>query len=112
VPLDTAVQFTVSKEQFQVGPCHHLKACPEVVDEVEGLQLLRLAATTLNKQSRTADKGLSSSLRDGRGGGGSQQFIIKKQLGTKCYTGPQNGTDSSETLFYSIFPFIYKPSSR
>jgi hypothetical protein len=32
----------------------------------QGIQIWRVAANTLNKQSREADKGWSSSLEDGR----------------------------------------------
>jgi hypothetical protein len=41
-------------------PCHHGKVRPQVADVGEGLQIWRLAANILNKQSRTADKGGSS----------------------------------------------------
>jgi hypothetical protein len=34
---------------------------PQVADGADGLQLLRVAANVLNKQSRTADRGWSSS---------------------------------------------------
>jgi len=42
-------------------------ARPQVADGGEGLQTWRVAANTLNKQSRTADKGWSSSLDVRRG---------------------------------------------
>jgi hypothetical protein len=38
-------------------------ACPWVADGGGGLQMWTVAANILNKQSRTADKGKSSSLR-------------------------------------------------
>jgi hypothetical protein len=41
-------------------------ARPRVADRGEGLQIWRVAAYILNKQSRTADSGWSSSLGDGR----------------------------------------------
>jgi hypothetical protein len=47
--------------------CHHGMARPRVADGGEGLQVWRVAANILNKQSRTADKGWSSSLGIGRG---------------------------------------------
>jgi hypothetical protein len=47
-------------------PCHHGMARPQVADGGDALQVWRVAANILNKQSRTADKGLSSSLRVGR----------------------------------------------
>jgi hypothetical protein len=42
-------------------PCHHDMARPHVADGGDGLQILRVAANILNKQSRTADKVWSSS---------------------------------------------------
>jgi hypothetical protein len=48
-------------------PCHHGMARPQVADWGNGLQIWRVAASILNKQSRTADKGWSSSLGVGRG---------------------------------------------
>jgi hypothetical protein len=47
-------------------PCHHGMARPQVADGGDELQIWRAAANILNKQSRTADKGLSSSLGAGR----------------------------------------------
>jgi hypothetical protein len=47
--------------------CHHGMARPQVADGGDGRQILRVAANLLNKQSRTADKGCSSSLGVGRG---------------------------------------------
>jgi hypothetical protein len=38
-------------------PCHHGMARPEVADGGDGLQIWRVVANILNKQSRTADKG-------------------------------------------------------
>jgi hypothetical protein len=40
---------------------------PQVADGGDGLQIWRVAANILNKQSRTADRGWSSSLGVGRG---------------------------------------------
>jgi hypothetical protein len=48
-------------------PCHHGMACPQVADGEDALQFWGVAANILNKQSRTADKGWSSSLGVGRG---------------------------------------------
>jgi len=42
----------------------------------------------MNKKSRPADKGWSYSLRVGPGADDSSP--LKKQLITKCYTGPRN----------------------
>jgi hypothetical protein len=44
------------------APCHHSMARPQVAVVEEGLQIWRVAANILNKQSRTIDKGWSSSL--------------------------------------------------
>jgi hypothetical protein len=44
---------------------------PQVADGGDGLQIWRVAANILNKQSRTADKGWSSSLGVGRGANNS-----------------------------------------
>jgi hypothetical protein len=48
-------------------PCHHGMARAQVADGGNGLQIWSVAANILNKQSRTADKGWSSSLSVGRG---------------------------------------------
>jgi hypothetical protein len=46
---------------------HYGMARPRVADRGDGLQVWRVAANILNKQSRTADSGWSSSLGVGRG---------------------------------------------
>jgi hypothetical protein len=46
--------------------CHHGMAGPRVADKRDGLQIWRVAANILNKQSRTAESGWSSSLVVGR----------------------------------------------
>jgi hypothetical protein len=38
-------------------PCHHGMARPQVADGGDGLQIWRVAANILNKQSRKADRG-------------------------------------------------------
>jgi hypothetical protein len=48
-------------------PCHHSMVRPRVAEGGEGLQIWRVAANILNKQSRTADKGWPSSSGVGRG---------------------------------------------
>jgi hypothetical protein len=48
-------------------PCHHGMARHRVADTGVGLQIWRVAANILNKQSRTADRGWPSSLGVGRG---------------------------------------------
>jgi hypothetical protein len=47
--------------------CHRSMARPRVADRGDGLQIWRVAADILNKQSRTADSGWSFSLGIGRG---------------------------------------------
>jgi hypothetical protein len=49
------------------SPCHHSMARTRVADGRDGLQFWRLAVNILNKQPRTNDKGLSSSLGVGCG---------------------------------------------
>jgi hypothetical protein len=44
---------------------------PQVEDEGDGLQIKGVAANTLNKQSRTVDKGRSSNLEVGHGANNS-----------------------------------------
>jgi hypothetical protein len=51
--------------------CHHGMARPQVADGGDGLQVWRVAANILNKQSRTADKRWSSILGVGRGANNS-----------------------------------------
>jgi hypothetical protein len=48
-------------------PCHHGMARPQFAGGGDGLQILKVAANILNKQSRTADRGWSSGLGVGRG---------------------------------------------
>jgi hypothetical protein len=55
-------------------------ARPQVADGGDGLQIWRVAANILNKQSRTADKVWSSSLGVGRG---ANKFLAKKK--NACY---------------------------
>jgi hypothetical protein len=47
---------------FRWVPCHHGMSHPAVANGGDGLQVWRVAANILNKQSRTSDKGWSSSL--------------------------------------------------
>jgi hypothetical protein len=53
-------------------PCHHVMARPQAADGGGSLQLWRIAANILNKQSRAADNGWFSSLGVGRGANNSQ----------------------------------------
>jgi hypothetical protein len=65
-------------------------ARPQVADGGEGLQIWRVAANILNKQSRTADKGWSPSL----GVGLTTHHCKKNKFVAKCQKGPQTWTDS------------------
>jgi hypothetical protein len=55
--------------------CHHGTARPHVANGEEAVLILRVTENILNKRSRTADKGWSSSLRI-RGGGGVENLHI------------------------------------
>jgi hypothetical protein len=55
---------------------HNGMARPQVADGGDALQLWRVAVNILNKQSRTTDKGWSSSLGFGRGANNSSQEKI------------------------------------
>jgi hypothetical protein len=57
----------VSRFHIKWVDCHHGMARPRVADRIDGLHIWRVAAYMLNKQSKTADSGWSSSL--GVGGG-------------------------------------------
>jgi hypothetical protein len=63
-------------------------AHPQVVDGEDGLQIWRVAANILNKQSRTANKEWSSSM------GVGQLLTIKYKLVTKSLKKPWTWTDS------------------
>jgi hypothetical protein len=52
-------------------PCHHGMARCWFADGGDDLQIRRVAANILNKQSRTTDKGWASSLGVGRGANNS-----------------------------------------
>jgi hypothetical protein len=58
-----AVYFVMDSVRNHVRwvPCHHGMARPQVADGRNGLQIWRVAANILNKQSLTANKGWSSS---------------------------------------------------
>ncbi|KAJ4439970.1 hypothetical protein ANN_08101 [Periplaneta americana] len=51
---------------LKASPYHHGMARPQVADRGDGIQIWRAAVNILNKQSRTADEGWSSSLGVGR----------------------------------------------
>jgi hypothetical protein len=66
-------------------------ARPQVADGGDGLQIWKVAASILNKQLRTADKGWSSSLGVERG---AKNSPYKNKLFTKCHNGPRTLKDS------------------
>jgi hypothetical protein len=57
----------VMDDSMLSGSCHHGTARPRVADRGDGLQIWRVAANILNKQSLTANSGWSSSLGVGWG---------------------------------------------
>jgi hypothetical protein len=65
-------------------------ARPRVTDGGNCLQLWGIAANTLNKQQRTADKGLSSSLKAGLEANNlsrqKNKFVTKIQNGPRTWT--------------------------
>jgi hypothetical protein len=67
-------------------------AHPQVADGGDDLQIWRVAANILNKQSRTADKGWSSSF--GVGHGANNSSLKKISLLTKIIKKPRTWTDS------------------
>jgi hypothetical protein len=69
--IETSQHFKHVPFLFRWVPCHHGMARPQVADGGNGLQIWRVAANILNKQSRTAEKGWSSSLGVGRGANNS-----------------------------------------
>jgi hypothetical protein len=50
------------------SPCDHSMACPQVADGGDGLQICRVGANILNKQSWKANKAWASRLGVGWGG--------------------------------------------
>jgi hypothetical protein len=56
------MELNPSWEAANCAATHHGMARPQVADGGDALQLWMVVANILNKQSRTADKGWSSSL--------------------------------------------------
>jgi hypothetical protein len=50
------LNFSGPRGHVKWVPYHHGMACPRVADRGDGLQIWRVAANILNKQSRTADR--------------------------------------------------------
>jgi hypothetical protein len=76
--------------------CHRYMARRQVTEGGDGLQVWNQDANILNKQSRAAENGWSSSLGVGLGLTVSQQKRICSL--TKCYTGPR----TSDGIFGTI----------
>jgi hypothetical protein len=62
-------------------------ARPQIADGGDGLQIWRVAANILNKQSRTANKAWSSGL-----GVGLKLLTVKNNFVTKCHKEPRTWT--------------------
>jgi hypothetical protein len=71
-------------------------ALAQVADGGDGLQIWRVAANILNKQSRTADRGWPSSLGVGRGANNPhRKYILYLCVCVaKCLQGPREWTAS------------------
>jgi hypothetical protein len=65
--VDSRLIGRIGKVLSEDGTCHHSMARPQVADGRDGLQIWRVAANVLNKQSLTVEKGWSFSLEVGRG---------------------------------------------
>jgi hypothetical protein len=76
-----------------VGPCHNGMMQLFVVDGGDRLQIWRVAANILHKQSWTADKGGSPARGLDKG---LHLCSIRNQLVTECYTEPWNQTNCLE----------------
>jgi hypothetical protein len=68
------------------GPFHHGMARPQVADGGDGLQIWKVAANILNKQSRTADRGGPPAKRLGVG---LTTPRLKNKLVTKIHKKPR-----------------------
>jgi hypothetical protein len=79
------------KVRVKWDPCHHGMGRPQVADEGDGLQIWKVAENILNKLSRTADRGWSSSLGVGRL---TTPHRKKIQSLTKYTLEPRTRTDS------------------
>jgi hypothetical protein len=67
-PLRTEVNYSLTRfhvSLYKWVPDRHDMARSYVSDGGDGLQIWRVAAIVLNKQSRTADKGWSTNLDEG-----------------------------------------------
>jgi hypothetical protein len=73
-----------SSPHVKWAPCHHdSMACPQIADGGDAVRVWRVAVNILNKQSRTADNGWSSSLGLGMGLTTPHRKKNKRQKKTK-----------------------------
>jgi len=85
-------------------PCHHGSECPGVAGGGYGLQIRRVAANILNKQSRTADKGgpptsgLGEELRTARHRDGA---LVNKVMNIRVPKETENFLNSCSTISFS-----------
>jgi hypothetical protein len=73
-------------------PYHNRMARPQVADGGDALQVWTVAANILDKRSRTADKGWSSSMGVERGAINSS--VLKNKLVAKCHQWLRSWADS------------------
>jgi hypothetical protein len=66
LPHQNPLCIPLLPSQVKWVPRQHCMARPQIADGGEGLPIWRVAASVLNKQSPTADKGSSSTLAVGR----------------------------------------------
>jgi hypothetical protein len=65
---------------LRCGPCHHGMERPWVADGGDGLQIWRIAASVVNKQSWTSDKWWFSSLGVGRGAPHRKRSLLRRGI--------------------------------
>jgi hypothetical protein len=68
-----SINLILRSHRVRCVPCHHGMTRSQVADGRDDLQIWRVAANILNKQSRPADKGWSSSGGVGREANNSSQ---------------------------------------
>jgi hypothetical protein len=97
------MKFLIMQFSLNWVPRHDGMACPHAADGGDGIQIWRIAANILNKQSRTADKKWSSRLEVGLT---TPHCKEKKNIITKCYSGPLTWTESlkrnKQRKFFSV----------
>jgi hypothetical protein len=74
----------IERSYVKSVPCHHSMLCPQVANGEDSIQIWRVDANILNKQSQTANKGWSYSLGVGRA---AKNVSLFKKFITKCTQG-------------------------